>query len=91
VIGSWPGGFQGEVAIRNPGTAALRGWTVTFRLPTGATVTQTWNARLTQSGQEVTASDVDWNGAVAAGASTTFGLLGSGTPGTAPAVACRAA
>ncbi|GIJ46310.1 hypothetical protein Val02_31960 [Virgisporangium aliadipatigenens] len=90
VVGSWPGGFQGEIAVRNPGTAALRGWTVTFRLPSGVTVTQTWNARLTQSGQDVTASNVDWNGAVPAGGATTFGLLGNGTPGAAPAVTCRA-
>jgi lysophospholipase L1-like esterase len=90
VIGQWPGGYQGEVAVRNPGTTALRGWTVTFRLPAGVTVTQAWNARVSQAGQEVTASNVDWNGAVGAGASTTFGMLGNGSPGTAPAVTCRA-
>jgi len=91
LIGQWPGGFQGEIVIRNAGPAALRGWTVTFRLPSGVAVTQVWNARLTQTGSDVSASNVDWNGGVGAGSSTAFGLLGNGSVGTAPVVTCRAA
>jgi len=59
--------------------------------PNGQTVTQVWSATVTTSGSTVTARNVGYNGNLAAGASTTFGFLGSwtGTNGV-PAVTCSA-
>jgi mannan endo-1,4-beta-mannosidase len=90
IVGSWPGGFQGEVRVA-AGSAAIKGWTVNWTFANGQTVTQAWNATVTSSGSAVTASNVSYNGSLAAGASTTFGFLGSwnGT-NAAPAVSCTA-
>jgi cellulase/cellobiase CelA1 len=71
------------------GPAAIKGWTVTLTYAAGPTVQQAWNATVTTSASTVTATNVSYNGVVAAGASTSFGFLGSGTAAT-PAVSCRA-
>jgi lysophospholipase L1-like esterase len=82
VVGTpWNGGYQGEVTVANSGTAALDGWTVRFSLPSGQSVSQIWGGTVTGTGS-VTVKNVAYNGALGAGASTTFGFLVSG-PGTA--------
>ncbi|GAA1031493.1 hypothetical protein GCM10009557_27010 [Virgisporangium ochraceum] len=88
VTTSWPGGFQGEVAVRNSSTAAITSWTVTWTAPSGATLTQVWNGQLTTSGSGVTVRNAPHNGNLGAGASTTFGFTGTG-PSTVPSdIAC---
>jgi lysophospholipase L1-like esterase len=90
VTNQWPGGFQGEVTVRNNGTAATKSWSTRFTFTAGEQVTQAWNATVTQSGAVVSATNVAWNAAVAPNATVTFGFIGSGTSGT-PAVTCTAA
>ncbi|MGK5518503.1 cellulose binding domain-containing protein [Micromonospora sp. URMC 107] len=91
VVGQWQGGFQSEVTVRNSGAAPVSGWTVRFSLAGGQRISQSWNAQLSQSGVEVTARNVDWNGALAPGAEATFGLLGSTSGGAAAGtVSCTA-
>jgi hypothetical protein len=85
-VGSWQGGFQGEVTVR-AGTAAINGWTVTWTLASGQTITQLWNGALTTNGSAVTVKNVSYNGALGAGATTTFGYLANGSPST-PTLAC---
>ncbi|WP_434743168.1 cellulose binding domain-containing protein [Micromonospora sp. SH-82] len=87
VVGQWQGGFQGEVTVRNTGTTRTTSWTVTITQPAGTRITQVWNAELTGSGGTSTARNVGWNGALNPGAETSFGFLGSGTPGT-PTLTC---
>jgi len=89
VVGEWPGGFQGEVTVRNTGSAPLAGWTATWSFAAGQRISQAWNAATTQSGSAVTARNVSWNGTLAGGTTATFGFLASWT-GTnpAPEVAC---
>ncbi|TDB96085.1 hypothetical protein E1091_09600, partial [Micromonospora fluostatini] len=89
VIGQWQGGFQGEVTVRNTGAAGIAGWRVGLTLPAGSQLTQAWNAEVTGTGSTVTARNVGWNGSLAAGATTTFGYLGNGSPGT-PTLTCTA-
>jgi hypothetical protein len=43
----------------------------------GQRVSQAWNATVTMSGSTTIARDVDYNDAIVAGASTTFGFIGS--------------
>jgi len=85
--GSWPGGFQGEVAVTNTGTTATNGWTVKWTFPSGQTITQLWNGVAVQTGSAVTVTNAAYNGALSAGQSTTFGFTGSvnatNTPPTA--------
>ncbi|HEX8345316.1 MAG TPA: cellulose binding domain-containing protein, partial [Actinoplanes sp.] len=88
-VGSqWSGGFQGNVTVR-AGSAAIRGWTVTLTFPNGQTVQQGWNATVSASGNTVTARNASYNGALAAGATASFGFIGGGTNG-APTVTCSA-
>ncbi|WP_228986560.1 glycoside hydrolase N-terminal domain-containing protein [Micromonospora sp. DH13] len=78
VTGSWSGGFQGEVTV-TAGATAIRGWTVSWTFPNGQVISQIWGGSHTQSGSNVTVRNVDYNGALAAGASTTFGFIGTTT------------
>ncbi|MEV4173180.1 cellulase family glycosylhydrolase [Nonomuraea sp. NPDC049709] len=76
VTGQWGGGFQGDVRV-TAGSSAIRGWTVTWTFANGQTVTNAWNATVSSSGSDVTARNMGYNGSLGAGASTTFGFLGS--------------
>ncbi|WP_084557430.1 endo-1,4-beta-xylanase [Hamadaea tsunoensis] len=90
ITGSWPGGFQAAVTV-TAGGGAISGWTVTWTFANGQTITQSWSATVTTSGSAVSARNVDYNGALGAGASTQFGFLGN-APGanSAPSVTCQA-
>jgi cellulase/cellobiase CelA1 len=90
VTSQWSGGFQAEVRV-TAGSEAISGWTVTWTLSNGQSVSQFWNTTITSSGTSVTARNVSYNGSVGAGASTAFGFIGSGS-GTsgAPALTCTA-
>jgi cellulase/cellobiase CelA1 len=87
---SWPGGFQGEVSVTNTGTTTRNGWTVRWTFPDGQTVTQLWNGVVSQAGSGVTVTNAAYNGALAAGQSTTFGFTGSwnGTNNPPATVSC---
>lgn len=88
--GEWTGGFSSEVKV-TAGAAAIRGWQVALTWPDGQRVTNVWSASATTSGSTTTASNVDYNGSLAAGASTSFGFNGSWTGGNgSPAVTCTA-
>ncbi|MEV6692859.1 cellulase family glycosylhydrolase [Micromonospora sp. NPDC051196] len=89
VLNSWQGGYQAEVTVRNSGTAAIGGWTVSWTAPAGTTISSLWNGRLTTSGTSVTVRNEPYNGQLAPSASTTFGLTGSGS-GVPTALTCVA-
>ncbi|MER5263414.1 CotH kinase family protein [Actinosynnema sp. NPDC002837] len=88
VVNQWQGGFQGEVRV-TAGTSAISNWTVSWTYTGGETVSQSWNATVTSQGSTVTARNAAHNGSVGAGASTSFGFLGTstGSPGT-PVLTC---
>ncbi|MFB4283250.1 cellulase family glycosylhydrolase [Nonomuraea sp. MTCD27] len=78
VQGQWSGGYVAQpVTVTNSGSSAITGWTVTFTLPAGHTITGSWNATLTVNGQTVTARNAGYNGNLAAGASAGFGFQAS--------------
>jgi cellulase/cellobiase CelA1 len=85
-VNSWAGGFQGEVTV--VARAATTSWSVSWRT-SGERVDQVWNGTLSSQGGAVAVQGVSWNSKLAAGGSTTFGLLGSGTSPT-PALTCTA-
>ncbi|TDD20977.1 cellulase family glycosylhydrolase [Nonomuraea diastatica] len=93
VQSQWGGGYVTQVAVTNGGSSAISGWTVTFTLPSGHTVTGSWNATLSVTGQTVTARNAGYNGSLAAGGSTSFGFQ-AGRPGndttTAGSYTCTA-
>ncbi|GAB3148106.1 cellulose-binding domain-containing protein [Microbispora hainanensis] len=73
----WPGGFTAAITIQNLGSA-INGWSLGFAFPaSGQRVDTGWSATYSQSGQNVTATNVDYNAAIATGASVSIGFNGS--------------
>ncbi|MEU6723277.1 cellulose binding domain-containing protein [Nonomuraea wenchangensis] len=71
----WQGGYVIQpVTVTNTGSGTKNGWTVTFTLPAGHTITGSWNATLSVSGSTVTARNASGNGTLAPNASTSFGF-----------------
>ena len=81
IAGQWPGGFQGELKVTNTGTVPINGWIVRLTFPNGQVITQSWNGVYTQSGAQLTVTNVSWNGVLQPGQSVSTGFLGS-VPGT---------
>jgi cellulose 1,4-beta-cellobiosidase len=89
VSNDWGSGFTADVTV-TAGSAAIHGWTVTWSYGGGQQVTNAWNASVHQSGSAVTATDAGYNGSLGAGASASFGVQGTGSGGSAPALTCTA-
>jgi cellulase/cellobiase CelA1 len=70
----WNNGFTGNVTVKNTGTSTVNGWTLRFSFTAGQQVTQSWSSKHTQTGADVAVSNESWNGALAPGASTSFGF-----------------
>lgn len=85
-VGTWNGGFQGEVTVR-AGNSAITGWTTRFTLGSGQAIDQLWNGTLSVSGSAVTVKNVSWNGSLGASGSTTYGFLATGSAST-PTITC---
>jgi cellulase/cellobiase CelA1 len=82
-VNAWNTGLTESIIITNTGTSAINGWSLAFTLPGGQTITSGWNATFTSSGSQVTATNVSYNGSLAAGASTSVGFQATHTGNTA--------
>ncbi len=86
VDSTWGTGHNATVTITNRG-AAVNGWTLTWTTPAGQTLVNAWNATVTVGSGKGTARNLSYNGSLATGASTNFGMqvnagLGGNGPGT---------
>ncbi|MFD3405142.1 cellulose binding domain-containing protein [Kribbella sp. NPDC058693] len=87
-VSDWGSGFEGKVTVTNGTTSSLSTWSVALDFPSGYTVTSTWDANHTSSGQTHTFTPPSWAGPLAPGATVSFGFNGS--PGNfAGVAACR--
>ncbi|WP_443057634.1 cellulase family glycosylhydrolase [Streptomyces sp. IBSBF 2806] len=85
VVGEWPGGFQGEITLRNPGSTPISGWRLAFAFADGQAVTSMWGGTAAQSGGSVTVTPAAYTSTVPAGGSVIVGFIGSkGAANTAP-------
>jgi hypothetical protein len=92
VTNSWPGGYQLQLTVTDNGTAPLTRWTAGLMFgDTAETIASSWNATVTQSGRQVTAVNASYNGSVAAGGSTTFGMVVNGSNQALSGLTCSAA
>jgi cell division septation protein DedD len=64
----WPGGFGATFTVTNTGTTTINGWTIQFTFANGQTITQLWNGSYTQSGGNVSITNLSYNGTIAPGA-----------------------
>jgi endo-1,4-beta-xylanase len=77
-LNSWNGGFVATVRV-TAGSAQINGWNVGLTLPSGATVTNAWNANRSGNSGALQFTNVSYNGRVNAGQYTEFGFQGTGT------------
>ncbi|MFD4953564.1 cellulose binding domain-containing protein [Streptomyces sp. NPDC058451] len=83
-VNSWPGGFQGEVTVRNSGTSTLNGWTVGLNLASGQSISSLWDGVNTGTSGTVTVRNSSYNGTLAANGTATFGFTATGNSTPAP-------
>jgi hypothetical protein len=74
----WGSGYQAKYTISNGSASTVTSWKVEFDLPSGSTLGSYWDALASQSGTHVTATNRNYNGTLAPGASTSWGFLVSG-------------
>ncbi|WP_149549188.1 glycoside hydrolase family 6 protein [Streptomyces marokkonensis] len=76
VQNQWDTGFTASVKVTNNG-AAKSSWAVKWSYIGNQKVINAWNAKVTQSGANVTAANESYNGTLATGGSATFGFQGT--------------
>ncbi|MBJ6647538.1 cellulase family glycosylhydrolase [Streptomyces sp. BSE7-9] len=81
VTGEWPGGFQGEIVVRNTGSAAVDGWTLRWTFPAGQRITSLWGGTVTESGAEVSVAAAPYTATIPPSGSVALGFTGT-RPGT---------
>ena len=83
VTSEWPGGFQGEVTVRNTGSSAINGWTLAWAFPADQRITNMWGGTPAQSGTDVSVTAASYTAAIPASGSVSLGFTASRT-GTNP-------
>jgi endo-1,4-beta-xylanase len=76
VQSAWSGGYVIQAVMTN-GTSAITSWTITFTLPAGQTITNSWNVSITVSGTTATARNLSYNGATPANGTQSWGFQAS--------------
>ncbi|MFD7707149.1 cellulase family glycosylhydrolase [Streptomyces sp. NPDC059786] len=77
VTNSWPSGFQGEITVRNTGTATISGWTLGFAFSAGQTISNMWGGTPTQTGSAVSVAAASYTATIPASGSVTIGFTGT--------------
>ena len=69
----WSGGFGANISIQNTGTTAWSSWSLTWSFANGQTIPSgsLWNGNVSQSGANVTVTNMSYNGSITAGATYT--------------------
>ena len=96
-VNQWNTGFTAAITITNNGSP-ITSWTLAYSYTGNQALTQGWSGNWTQSGQNVTVTNANWNGSLATGGSTqigaNFSYSGTNTAPTAftlNGVACNGA
>ncbi|MDI1459365.1 cellulase family glycosylhydrolase [Catellatospora sp. KI3] len=84
ITNAWQGGYQAEVKVTNTSTSTISPWTVTWTVPSGVTLTNGWNATVTQSGTTITAAAPSWAQSLAPGNFVTIGFTATGPSSPGP-------
>jgi chitinase len=74
----WGTGHQGKVTVANGTASAIATWSIAFTLPSGTSISSSWDADVVKTGDNYVATKKSWAGPLAAGASTSFGYIGTG-------------
>jgi hypothetical protein len=81
VASSWATGYVNDFTVTNGGSAPISGWTVGFTFAGTQRVSNFWSSVVTQAAgsAQVSAVNQNFNGTLAAGGTTTFGMQVDGT------------
>jgi hypothetical protein len=89
LVTSWDGGYQLQLTVTNTGSSPITGWTSAFMFgDTSESISDSWDAVVTQTGEQVTAVNESYNGSLSAGGSTTFGMTVNGSNPALSALTC---
>jgi hypothetical protein len=76
----WGGGFTANVTINNTmSSTTINNWTLTFVFPGDQKITSAWNATVSQTGENVSATNESYNATIPPGGSQSFGFQGTWT------------
>ncbi|MGW1809611.1 cellulose binding domain-containing protein [Streptomyces sp. NPDC002078] len=70
----WPGVMVGSVTVVNNSLGQVNGWSLGFNFPGDNSITNSWNASVSQSGPSVNAGNVSYDAAVPQGGSVQWGF-----------------
>ncbi|WP_341938142.1 cellulase family glycosylhydrolase [Marinimicrobium sp. C2-29] len=73
ISNEWSSGYTGAIRIHNESSQAIDGWSVDWELSDGASITNSWNARVSGD-NPYSATDMGWNAAVQPGESVEIGF-----------------
>jgi hypothetical protein len=79
-INNWGSGYQVNMKVTNKTGAAVNSWTLKLNKNT-VNITSSWNVNVKESGNYYVITPVSWNANLGNGASTEFGICGSGSIG----------
>ena len=65
VQNQWSGGFTASISVNNTGSSAINGWTLKFAFANGQQITQGWNGTFSQTGSQVSISNLSYNSTIA--------------------------
>ncbi|HET9517093.1 MAG TPA: cellulose binding domain-containing protein [Actinoplanes sp.] len=88
----WSGYFITTIAVTNPTAEPLDGWQVSWSWPADQKISVLWNATQESTGPAVKTRNVSYNGQVAPGGTTVFGMIVAGSaPATSLPLTCSRA
>ncbi|MEU7866563.1 glycoside hydrolase family 11 protein [Dactylosporangium sp. NPDC049140] len=82
-VNAWNTGLTDNITIKNTGSTAINGWALKFNLASGQNITSGWSATYSPTSGTVTATNVNYNGSIPPGGSTTIGFQANHTGNSA--------
>jgi cellulase/cellobiase CelA1 len=70
------------------GASAKNGWKVSWTFPGSQKITNLWDGQFTQSGAQVTVTNMPYNAQVPAGGTVSFGFTANGTSAAPASLTC---
>ncbi|MEU7173089.1 MULTISPECIES: glycosyl hydrolase family 18 protein [Micromonospora] len=77
-VQDWGTGHEGRVTVTNGTSSTVNGWRIEFTLPSGTSISSSWDADITRSGDRYVAVNKSWAATLAPGASFSWGYNGTG-------------
>ncbi|MBT2225037.1 cellulose binding domain-containing protein [Nonomuraea sp. NEAU-A123] len=79
---AWNTGLTASVTIANTSSNPINGWSLTFTLPAGQSITSGWNAAYSPTSGQITARNVSYNAAIPANGPVNIGFQATHTGNT---------